>query len=280
MDKNLNFLIVGLGLIGGSVAKGLRKNNYNVYALDLNDESIDYAYKNNIILNNESDINLIKKADVIILCLYPSQIINWVKKHKPLFKDNVIISDVTGIKGSIVKPIQDLLDKDQEFIPMHPMAGKEVSGVKHSSEAIFKGANLIIVPTENNTQRGIQLLEDFGKELEFKRIEILSVEEHDKMISFLSQLPHVLAVSLMCNRNNDHLIRYTGDSFRDLTRIAKINGPLWSELFISNKENIVSDIDSFINTLEELKEAIKKENTEELIKMFETSKERRIRFDK
>lgn len=280
MDKNLNFLIVGLGLIGGSIAKGLRHNSYRVYGIDINKESIKYAKDNDIILNNdETDEELIKSADVIILGLYPSVIVSWVKEHASLFKDDAIITDVTGIKGSIVSSIQDCLTKG-EFIAMHPMAGKEVSGVQYASHTIFKGANLIIVPTERNTPKAVQLINDIGETLKFKHIEILTIEEHDKMISFLSQLPHAIAVALMCDRNNDHLIRYTGDSFRDLTRIAKINADLWSELFIENKDNLVSDIDSFIATLNGIKTLVQNEDSNNLKKMFKISKQRRTNFDK
>ena len=280
MNKELTFLIVGLGLIGGSIAKGLKKEGYKVYAIDINEEAIRYAKNNNIILNDdESDKTLISNADIIILCLYPSVIHTWVKDNHHLFKDTVLVSDVTGIKGSIVEKIQSTMTKG-EFLAMHPMAGKEVKGVEHASDSIFKGANLIIVPTEKNKPSSIDLLRDLGHELSFKHIEILSVDDHDKMISFLSQLPHAIAVALMCNRNNDHLIRYTGDSFRDLTRIAKINADLWSELFISNKENLCDDIDSFIDTLKMIKDYVKTEDEDKLKEMFVVSKERRTNFDK
>lgn len=280
MKENINFLIVGLGLIGGSIAKGLKKASKNVYAIDINKESIKYALENEIILNkDESNEELISKADVIILGLYPSLVYNWIKENEHSFKESVLISDVTGVKGVIVDKIQSSLKKG-EFLAMHPMAGKEVSGVQYASSSIFKGANLIITPTNKNNETSIALLKELGELLSFKHIEILSVEEHDKMISFLSQLPHAIAVALMCDRNNDHLIRYTGDSFRDLTRIAKINADLWYELFISNKENLCNDIDSFINTLSKLKEYVQNEDEENLKNMFITSKERRTNFDK
>lgn len=278
--ENLNYLIVGLGLIGGSIAKGLTKKKHKVYAIDINEDSIKYAKKEKIILNdNESDEELIRNSDIIIICLYPSMVVQWVKDNKHLFKENVLITDVTGIKKEIVNNIQSILDKG-EFLAMHPMAGREVSGIKHSDEKIFEGANLIIIPTEKNNPSSITKIRYLGTILAFKNIEILSVDEHDKMISYLSQLPHAIAVALMCDRNNDHLIRYTGDSFRDLTRISKINASLWSELFIANKENLVSDIDSFITTLSKLKDDINNKNIDALNDMFLISKERRTNFDK
>lgn len=280
MNKNLNYLIVGLGLMGGSVSKALSEKGYNVYGYDINQDSIEYGYKQGLIKNNIVSKQLIKDADVIILGLYPAIIVSWIKEHKHLFKQNVVLTDLTGIKGNIVPDIQNELIGIGEFISLHPMCGKETSGVQYSNTEMFKQANLIIVPTPNNSQEAIDFAKDFGKNLEFSNIEVLSIEEHDKMISFLSQLPHVIAVALMNSHESDSLVRYTGDSFRDLTRIAKINPFLWSELFIMNKENLINDIDEFIKTMDQLKVAIKNEDKETLHKLFKESKKRRENFDK
>ena len=280
MNKNLNYLIVGLGLMGGSVGKMLSSKGFNVYGYDINQDSINYGYQNGLIKNNQIDDQLIKDADVIILGLYPAIMVTWIKEHKHLFKKNVIVTDLTGIKGNIVPSIQNELRRIGEFISLHPMCGKETSGVQYSNTEMFKQANLIIVPTENNTQKSIDFARDFGEDLEFNNIEILSIKEHDKMISFLSQLPHVIAVALMNSHESDSLVRYTGDSFRDLTRIAKINPYLWSELFIMNKDNLINDIDQFINMMELLKVAISNEDTSTLHELFTESKKRRENFDK
>lgn len=280
MNRELNYLTVGLGLMGGSVSKALSLKGYNVYGYDINQESINYAYDNKIILNNTVDEELIKNADIIILGLYPTIIVSWVKEHKHLFKENVLITDLTGVKENIVLPIQNELMNQQEFISLHPMCGKETSGVKYSNIEMFKQANLIITPTEKNTLQGIEFAKELGEELEFHNIEILSIDEHDKMISFLSQLPHVIAVALMNSHESDSLVRYTGDSFRDLTRIAKINSDLWSELFTLNKENLINDIDNFIDVMEELKTNIQNENHDKLKELFIESKKRRENFDK
>ena len=280
MNKNLNYLIVGLGLMGGSVGKMLSSKGFNVYGYDINQDSIDYGQQNGLIKNNKIDDQLIKDADVIILGLYTAIMVTWIKEHKHLFKKNVLITDLTGIKGNIVPSIQNELRRTGEFISLHPMCGKETSGVQYSNTEMFKQANLIIVPTENNTQKSIDFARDFGENLEFNNIEILSIKEHDKMISFLSQLPHVIAVALMNSHESDSLVRYTGDSFRDLTRIAKINPYLWSELFIMNKDNLINDIDQFINMMELLKVAISNEDTSTLHELFTESKKRRENFDK
>lgn len=280
MKKNDNILIVGLGLMGGSYALNLSQQNYKIYGYDINLESIKWAYDNDIIDNDYVDESLIQKADYIILCLYPTIVVNWVKKHKHLFKKDVIITDITGVKANIVESIQDEMEENQEFIAMHPMCGRETIGVKYATVEMFKKANLIIVPTKKNTPKGIEFAKNLGKNLRFSNIEILSIEEHDQMISFLSQLPHVISVALMDCRNNDHLARFSGDSFRDLTRIAKINPDLWTELFIMNKDNLIKDIDAFISTMEILKENIQKEDVNKLHEMFIESKRRRLNFEK
>ena len=282
MIKGKKFLIVGLGLLGGSIALGLKKWNHEVYAIDINPDSIDYAMKHSIINNGSTTIdpNLIKQADVIISGLFPSLIVDWIKENQKYFKENALITDVTGVKGAIVEKIQNILREDCEFIGAHPMAGKEVSGVQYADPNIFLPANLIITPTTKNTQEAIDFMIEFGKELRFNNICQLSVEEHDQMIGYLSQLTHVIAVSLMNANDSTELKKYTGDSFRDLTRIAKINENLWTELFLLNKENLVNEIELFIQEMNDFKEALVNEDVDTMKNKFITSTKRRKYFDK
>ncbi len=159
------------------------------------------------------------------------------------------------------------------------MAGKEVSGVQYADPTIFLPANLIITPTSQNTQEAIDFMIEFGKELRFNHICQLTVEEHDKMIGYLSQLTHVIAVSLMNANDSTHLKEYTGDSFRDLTRIAKINENLWTELFLLNKENLINEIECFVNEVNDFKDALEKEDIDKMKQKFITSTQRRKYFD-
>ena len=280
MDKMKKIVIVGLGLMGGSLAYSLSNLGYSVYGYDLNEESVKFAYKEGIIKNDISNEEILKNGDYIILCIYPSGVVNFIKNNLHNFKNDVLLSDITGVKSGIVNEVQALLGDEQEFISLHPMCGKEKVGVTNYVKDLFVGANLIIVPTEKNTPRGEEFAFSLGRELKFKFVEKLGIEEHDKMISFLSQLPHVIAVSLMNVKESNHLVAYTGDSFRDLTRIAKINPELWSELFFLNKEYLTKDIDDFISVMEDIKEKINAEDKEGLVKLFKTSKERRENFDK
>ena len=176
--------------------------------------------------------------------------------------------------------MQNALRKDVEFIAAHPMAGRECSGVENAKAEIFEGANYIVVPTEKNTQEAIELCKDFGRELGFKHISELSVKQHDETVGFLSHLTHCIAVSLMVCKESGHLADYTGDSFRDLTRIAKINDEMWSELFLLNKDEIVEQMNLFEQHFGKLKECIQNDDREGIREMMRLSTKRRKVFDK
>ena len=282
MTENKKFLVVGLGLLGGSIAMGLKKHGHTVYAIDTDVETIAYALEKGIIDEGDTEINaeLIGRADVVISGLYPAVIVNWIKENQQYFKSGAVVTDVTGVKGGIVDGIQQILRPDCEFIGVHPMAGKEVSGIKYADPSIFLPANLIVTPTEKNTQQAIDLIYEIGGQLQFGNICQLSVEEHDRMIGYLSQLTHVIAVSLMNANDSKELVKYTGDSFRDLTRIAKINENLWTELFLMNRENLVCEIETFVNEMNDFKAALVAQDTEKMKQKFIVSTRRRKYFDK
>jgi len=277
-----NILIVGLGLMGGSYAKGLKRVGYHLMAIDTCKESIQFALTNNIIDEGDDFPNpeLIKKADVIIFALYPHIFLQWIKDNQDYFKPGIKITDVTGVKACVVYDIQKVLRKDVEFIAAHPMAGREVYGVQNSDNSIFHNANYIVTPTPQNTSDAIEWCKDLGRLLGFKRISILTPEEHDQMIGFVSQLTHVIAVALMDCSDNTHLVDYTGDSFRDLTRIANINDKMWSELFLMNKEPLLHQMDLFINEMETLRNMLKQDDKEGLKAKMQLSTKRRALFNK
>lgn len=280
--KKVNILIVGLGLLGGSYAKGLRKLGFQVNAITKEKSSVEYALKNNIVdyATTEIEPEIISKADIVIFALYPHIFKEWVKENQQYFKSGAVLTDVTGVKGCIVDEIQGSLRSDVEFIAAHPMAGKEVSGVENSDESIFKDANYLVVPTAKNTQEAIELCSNLGELLGFRQVAVLSVEEHDKMIAFLSQLTHCIAISLMCANDDPNLVKYTGDSFRDLTRIANINDEMWSELFLSNKDALLSQMDVYRETFDKLYNYIKTNDREGMRDMMRLSTKRRRLFNK
>lgn len=282
LDKNINVLIVGLGLIGGSYAKGLHKQGYKVSAIDNNEDSIQYALSEGFIDKGSStpDEELIKEADLVIFALYPKVFREWIEKYQQFFKSGAVITDVTGVKSCIVYEIQQLLRKDVEFIAAHPMAGREVYGVRNADDKIFTSANYIIVPTDTNTFDAIEMCKALGQTLGFARISSLPPKAHDEMIGFVSQLTHCIAVCLMNCSKSEHLVDYTGDSFRDLTRIARINENMWSELFLLNKDALLEQMQKFMKECEVFYDILKNEDTEQMKEKMRCSTERRALFDK
>lgn len=275
-----NILIIGLGLIGGSYARGLTAKGYNVSAIDIDQSSITYALENGIIANGSTiaDENIISNADLVVFGLYPKVMIKWINENQQFFKKDCVITDVSGIKTGIVDAIEAILRDDVFFVSSHPMAGREVYGVENSDAKIFKSANFIITPTENSDENAIKIVEKMAQELEFANISSLTPEKHDEAISFLSQLTHAIAVSLMNCKHDENFVKYTGDSFRDLTRIAMINEHLWSELFLCNKDGLVADIDCFISELEKLKQTLVNDDKETLKELFIKSTNRRVKY--
>lgn len=282
VDTSKKILIVGLGLLGGSYAKVLKRFGFHISAITLEQKSIDYALKEGIIDEGttELDADMIGDADLVIFALYPHVFVEWIEKNQGLLKSGALITDVTGVKGSIVYKIQDMLRHDVEFIAAHPMAGREVSGVENSTDKMFAGANYIVTPTEKNTQGAIQTCLELGRLLGFSNVTTLSPEEHDEMIGFLSQLTHCIAITLMTCNDKENMEKFTGDSFRDLTRIARINDVMWSELFVANKAALLEQMTLFIDKFNELKTMLETEDIDSMRAMMRHSTERRALFDK
>lgn len=282
VDVSQKILIVGLGLLGGSYAKVLRRFGFHISAITLEQGSIDYAIREGLIDegSTEPDPRMIGEADLVIFALYPHVFVEWIEKHQHLFKSGALLTDVTGVKRSIVYRIQEMLRPDVEFIAAHPMAGREVSGVENSTDKMFIGANYIVTPTEKNTPEAIRTCIELGRLLGFSNVSTLTPEEHDEMIGFLSQLTHCIAITLMTCNDKENMEKFTGDSFRDLTRIARINDLMWSELFVANKDVLLDQMNLFIDKFSELKTMLETEDIEGMRAMMRHSTERRALFDK
>ena len=282
LDKNKKILVVGLGLIGGSYAAALSRNGFEVGAVDRDPDAIGYALEAGYIRHGSvtAEPDYIGGFDIVVFALYPSVLLDWVEKNARFFKKGALITDVTGVKSGIVFRVQELLPPGTEFVGAHPMAGREVSGVTNASPDLFCGANFIVTPTPANTEEAIRLCEDLGRELGSGTVSRLSPAEHDEMIGFLSQLTHCIAVALMSCKESRHLVDYTGDSFRDLTRIAKINENMWSELFLMNRDDLLSQMDLFLEHFTILRNALERGDAETMKSMMRLSTERRRYFDK
>ena len=282
LDSRAHVLIVGLGLIGGSYAKALTKQGFSVRAVTKEQADIAYAVREGFLAggSTEAEPALFAWADLVVLALYPHTLLAWAEENAHLLTPGTLVTDVTGVKGGIVDRMQALMPEGVEFIAAHPMAGRELYGVEHSDDSVFRGANYIVTPTEKNTPEAIAWAKELAEVLGFKHICTLTVQEHDRMIGYVSQLCHAIAVSLMCANDNTSLCEYTGDSFRDLTRIARINDKMWAELFLWNKENLISEIDQFDAALDALRNALVAGDREKLEEMFRLSTQRRAAFDK
>ena len=282
VDITKRILIVGLGLLGGSYARGLKRFGFHISAITKEQSSIDFALKEGIIDegSTEIDARMIGEADLVIFALYPHIFVEWIEENQGLLKSGALITDVTGVKRSIVYKIQDILRPDVEFVAAHPMAGREVSGVENSTDRMFFGANFIVTPTEKNTPEAVETIIELGRLLGFSNVTTLSPEEHDEMIGFLSQLTHCIAITLMTCNDKENMEKFTGDSFRDLTRIARINDLMWSELFVANKDVLLEQMNLFIGKFNDLKTMLERDDIDGMRAMMRHSTERRALFDK
>lgn len=282
VDITKRILIVGLGLLGGSYARGLKRFGFHISAITKEQSSIDFALKEEIIDegSTEIDARMIGEADLVIFALYPHIFVEWIAENQGLLKSGALITDVTGVKRSIVYKIQDILRPDVEFVAAHPMAGREVSGVENSTDRMFFGANFIVTPTEKNTPEAVETIIELGRLLGFSNVTTLSPEEHDEMIGFLSQLTHCIAITLMTCNDKENMEKFTGDSFHDLTRIARINDLMWSELFVANKDVLLEQMNLFIGKFNDLKTMLERDDIDGMRAMMRHSTERRALFDK
>lgn len=282
LEQNCRILIVGLGLIGGSYARALTAKGYTVTAIDCDPDTVAYALEQGIVCAaaTHADASLVYAADLTVFALSPHTFRAWIEKNQSLFRPNTLITDVTGVKSCIVYDIQSLLRPDVEFISAHPMAGREVSGVQNSRADLFEGANYIVVPTEENTPAAIERCRALGETLGAGCISVLSPEEHDDAIAFVSQLTHCIAVSLMTCGDGEHLVECTGDSFRDLTRIARINDALWSELFLLNRPALLRHMERFMSEFQSLHDRLEAGDRDGLREKMRLSTQLRSRLDK
>ena len=282
VDITKRILIVGLGLLGGSYARGLKRFGFHISAITKEQSSIDFALKEGIIDegSTEIDARMIGEADLVIFALYPHVFVEWIEENQGILKSGALITDITGVKRSIVYKIQDILRPDVEFVAAHPMAGREVSGVENSTDRMFFGANFIVTPTEKNTPEAVETIIELGRLLGFSNVTTLSPEEHDEMIGFLSQLTHCIAITLMTCNDKENMEKFTGDSFCDLTRIARINDLMWSELFVANKDVLLEQMNMFIGKFNDLKTMLERDDIDGMRAMMRHSTERRALFDK
>ena len=288
MKKLCDFVygIVGLGLMGGSLGKAIRGNilsgpgsSGKIYGSDINAASLDLAVSQHIcdrVFSIDDVDAMLRECDFVYICLYPHATVDFMKAHRDSFKSGAIVSDISGVKALIFDSMDDFMRPDVDFIPGHPMAGSEKEGYVNSSGGIFKNHNYIVMPLESNSRENVELFKTFVSELGFTRVVETDAKIHDHKIAFTSQLCHVIASSLVDSAEDNQITAFGGGSFEDLTRIALINAPLWTELFLANRKELLSHIDRFIQSLSTLRSEIENGEDEKICAYLENVRNRRM----
>lgn len=270
--------IVGLGLIGGSYAKGLKKiGASHIIAFEPQRKALKQALFDDVIDEaHETGGEALQKADLIIFCTAAKVMIQFIADNRQFFKKGTILTDVAGIKGDTADIIGSLLPDGVDFVPGHPMAGREGQGYGMSDAGIFTKANYILVPRPENPPEHVAVVEDMAKKLGCAHVVCVSAAEHDKLIAYTSSLPHVLATVLVNSEAMNEKTKYfIAGSFRDGTRVADINAPLWTQLFLSNKENLLYEIDRFTASLTRFSHLLQAEDAAGMTDFLQQAAERR-----
>lgn len=271
---NSNYGIVGLGIMGGSFARAIQENILEVkeatgkiFACDRNEYSLKEALKYSVIDEGFSPENvdeMLKNCDVVIICLYPALIVDFMKEHKTAFKKGAIVTDISGVKAIYKNHFDEFETGDYDFIVGHPMAGGEKEGFVAAKGEYFKNHNYLLLPRSTNKPENLDLLRELIYSIGFSKITDTDIDTHDYNIGFTSQLCHVVASAMVLSAPNDEITAFGGGSFEDLTRIAMINAPLWTELFLENKDKLLPHIKNLGDQLKLFEEMIQNDEREKM----------------
>lgn len=275
--------IVGLGLIGGSFAKSIKKNTGHIcYALDMNKETIKSALEQEAI-DGEITAHELSLCDVTIVCLYPQATVNFINANVNNFKKGSIVIDSCGVKKAIVEGVEkNLYDNGVKFVGCHPMAGREFSGFDYAVDNLFEKASFIIAKTENTDENALEEVKKLATEIGFRKTVVSNPEEHDRVIAFTSQLAHIVSSAYVKSPSLINQAGFSAGSFKDLTRVAKLNEDMWTSLFLLNKEPLIDEISHIIDRLSEYKNALETENApflHELLKKGRELKEKSLEIN-
>lgn len=267
--------VIGLGLIGASFAKGLKKNtDFTVLGYDNNPEVMMKAIRDGVVDGNAD--GCLSECDIIILGLYPEAAIKFTECHAEEISKNAVVADVGGVKARVCEGIAPIADKyGFTFIGMHPMAGIEKFGYDNSKDDMFNGASLIMTPKDNTPKEKIELLKNAVMPLGFSQIRISDPEEHDKIIAYTSQLAHVVSSSYIKSPTALRHSGFSAGSFKDMTRVAHLNEVMWTELFLDNAENLADETDTIIKNLTDFSHAIRNKDKERLLEMLRDGREKK-----
>ncbi len=286
--KKLNYGIVGLGIMGGSFAKSIRQNILSqngstgkILCCNRSTACLGMATQDGVadkVFTSDKVDQMLPECDVVFVCLYPHATLDFLKEHREQFKSGAIITDISGVKGIFEKSLPEILRPDTDFIIGHPMAGGEKEGYANSKAEFFVNHNYILCEQSFNKPENLETMRSLVTAMGFTRITETTCDIHDYKIGFTSQLCHVIASALVESAEDPEITAFGGGSFEDLTRIAMINAPLWTELFISNKEKLVQHIENFEKTMEAFKTAIQNEDSEKLKALLSETREKRLQM--
>ncbi len=269
----MNILVVGLGLIGGSLCKALKKYTYHtVYGSDINHD-IEYAALRDVAIDKPFDGDF-SDVDLAVIALFPEAAEKWLSSCASEMKDGTLITDVCGIKGKFAGRMKRIAEENGlRYLGVHPMAGKEFGGYHNSSSDLFVKANFIVVPFEDSRQEDVELLSSLANEVGAGKIVVTSPENHDKMIAYTSQLAHVVSSAYVKSPELGLECGFSGGSFQDMTRIATMNEKMWTELFMQNREYLIYELDLLIENLGRYSEALKAGDHETMNKLIAEGRE-------
>lgn len=270
----MNIAVVGLGLIGGSFCKALKKHTFHhIMGIDTNKETIEKALKIGAI-DEEITPERLGEANLTIICLYPEAIVEFVKANADYFKKGGIVIDSCGVKEYIVNECTSVLDeRGVIFVGTHPMAGREFSGFDYSTDNLYDGASFIITPTDNTPQIAVDLLQTLASSVGFGKAVVSTPKKHDEVIAYTSQLAHVVSNAYVKSPTMLNFDGFSAGSFQDLTRVAKLNEYMWSELFLCNKTALLNEINNILEYITEYRDAIRDSDRERLIEILRNGRE-------
>ena len=271
--------IVGLGLIGGSLAKAISQNtDHTVYGTDLSDQVVKKAILVDAIERQLTD-DLLPHCDIVIVALYPQDTIDYVKSHASLIKKDAIVVDCSGVKDIVCDALIPLAEESGFlFVGGHPMAGREHSGFTYAKKSLFNNASMIFTPTKGPVEK-METLKNLFTAIGFTNIQIATPKDHDKKIAFTSQLAHVVSNAYIKSPTAMEHVGFSAGSYRDLTRVAKLNEDMWTELFLENADFLVNEIDTLMENLKQYSDAIKANDAETLRALLKDGKEKKIMID-
>lgn len=273
--------VVGLGLIGGSFCKAIKeKTDHTCLGIDLSEDIIERAISEETIDGECKDLSV---SDITIVCLYPEATVEFILNNKDKFKKGSIVTDVCGIKEYVVSSVKDAVKEcGVTFIGAHPMAGREFSGYAYALSDLYRNASFIMTP-EDAPEDAVSALEKFVLSLDFGKVVKTTPREHDEIIAYTSQLAHIVSSAYIKSPTLQKEVGFSAGSFKDLTRVAKLNEDMWTSLFIKNKEPLIFEIKEITERLSEYLEALENEDSDamrELLKNGRILKEKSLEKNK